>query len=454
MNSMGYTKFKDIDCVFYEEKDCIRLIPTNQTDNIVKFLQEKDFIFTYYRNIHKCTAFIKKVEMTFDNKAIRLVPKYIFESIGEFRAIHGFNIVGDAFDDFFNPANYFLLKHRSGEEIGNLVYGRENVDVWKIKFENMNITISLSYGEILNRGRNSDLMLHPKLNINFDGVSNDLDFIYRAYKLIVKFIQLVRYDLDVGWYSMALVDDSGYECGKFYEIDTPYTKQYSGHQMELNYITYKPFIGRLLQFAADNFKMPLGHLPRSSLRVNFEEYDPMTFVTIFGSFEDECRAKKDLYIKADIATVEDIRKKLIKEVKKFSKIAQTVEEKTYIEKVISRIGTTDTGVGLKKKIVNSYNVLLNALESSVPNIFYLYDDDSKKNFSIDKISDSLSDLRGAIAHGDFNGKFTEAQTRQIYFLEILVYAQMLKRAGLNDSEIELILGIIFSCNIKHYNIID
>lgn len=29
-----------------------------------------------------------------------------------------------------------------------------------------------------------------------------------------------------------------------------------------------------------------------------------------------------------------------------------------------------------------------------------------------------------------------------------------KKAGLNDSEIELILGIIFSCNIKHYNIID
>lgn len=95
-----------------------------------------------------------------------------------------------------------------------------------------------------------------------------------------------------------------------------------------------------------------------------------------------------------------------------------------------------------------------ALESSVPNIFYLYTAESKKNFSIEKITDSLSDLRGDIAHGDYNEKFNEGQTQQIFYLEIVVYAQMLKRAGLTDSEIEVILGIIFTCNIRHYNIID
>ncbi len=454
MKSMGYAKFKGIDCVFYEENDAIRLISTNQSTNLVKYINERDLVFTYNRGVHKCTALIKKVDMTCDHNSIRLVPKYIYETIGDLKAIHGFNMVGDSLDDFFNPANYYLLKHRNGEEIGNLVYEKENVDVWKIKFEDIDVSISLFYGEILNKGRHSDMMLHPKLNVNFSKDTNDFNFIYRAYRVVVKFLQLVRYDLDIGWYSMSLIDDRGYECGKFYEIDTPYTKSYMGHQMKLNYITYKPFIGRLLQFAADNQKISLSHLPHSTLRVNIEEYDPTTFVSIFGAFEDECREKKDLYVKANIDAVRNIRKNLINDVKKFLKVAQTDGEKTYIAKVISRIGTTDTSVGLKNKIVNSYNVLLPAIESSVPNIFYLYNDESKKNFSIDKIAESLSDLRGEIAHGDFNGKFTDLQTQQIYFLEILVYAQMLKRAELNDSEIELILGIIFTCNIKHFNIKD
>lgn len=242
---MGYAKFKEIDCVFYEEKDAIRLISTNQSTNLVKYINERDLIFTYNRGVHKCTALIKKVDMTCDHNTIRLVPKYIYETIGDFKAIHGFNMVGDSLDDFFNPANYYLLKHRNGEKIGNLVYEKENVDVWKIKFEDIDISISLSYGEILNKGRHSDMMLHPKLNINFSKDTNDFNFIYRAYRVVVKFLQLVRYDLDIGWYSMSLIDDGGYECGKFYEIDTPYTKSYTSHQMELNYITYKPFISHI-----------------------------------------------------------------------------------------------------------------------------------------------------------------------------------------------------------------
>lgn len=449
MKGMGYTKFKDIDCIFYEEKDAIRLIPSIQTNNIVKYIFDRDFVFTYNRSVRKCIAFIKKIEMTFDNHSIRLVPKYIFESIGEIGTIHGFKIIGDALDDIFHPANYFLLKRKNGEEIGNLVYGRENVDVWKIKFEDVNLTVSLTYGEILKKGISSDLMLHPTLNVNFCKNTNDLDFIYRAYKLVVKFLQLIRYDLDIGWYSMSLIDENGYECGKLYDADNVSTKKYVGHQMELSYKKYKPYIGRLLQFVANNQNISLNHFPHSTVRIDEDDYDPMTFISIFGAFEDECRANKDIYIKTDINSIKHIRKKLLNEVNKFMSIAQTEDEKKYIEKAISRIGTTGTSVGIKNKIVNSYNVLLPAIESSVPNIFYLKNDESKKNFSINKIADNLSDLRGVIAHGDFNGKFTEAQSQQIYFLEIMVYAQMLKRAELHDTEIELILGIVFNCNFQY-----
>lgn len=449
---MGYTKFKNIECVFYEENDAIRLIPVHQNEKIVKYINERDLVLTYNRNIHKCTASIKRVDMCCDD-SIRLMPKYIFETIGEFESIHGFSIVGDAIDDFFNPANYFSMKKFSGEAIGNVVYGRETVDCWKIQFEDNYLTISLSYGDILNSGRRSDLMLHPKLNVNFRNNTSDLEFIYRTYQVVVKFIQLVRYDLDIGWYSMTLVDERGFECGKFYELDNPHTQRCAGHQMELNYITYKPFIERLFQFIANNQTLSLSHLPQATIRVNLDDYEPMTYVSIFGAFEDECRENKELYIKSDIADVKNIRMRLLTEVNKLFKSAQTKDEKNYIEKVISRIGTTDTSVGLKRKIVNAYNALLPAIQSSMPNIFYLYSDEKKNSFSIEKIADSLSELRGAVAHGEFNRKFTDEETHMIYFLEILAYSQLLKRAKLQDAEIELILGIVFNCNEKYLNIV-
>lgn len=453
MKSMGYTKFKDIDCIFYEENDAIHLIPAKQTDKIVKYVNERDLTFSYNRNIHKCTAFIKRIEMSFDN-SIRLILKYIFETIGEFDSIHGFTIVGDVLDDFFNPVNYFLTKHHNGEAVNNVVYGRENVDYWKIKFEEKNITISLSYGEILNKGRRSDLMLHPKLSVNFENNTNDFDFIYRAYKLVVKFIQIVRYDLDIGWYSMFLIDEKGYECGKFYELDSLYTKHCVAHQIELNYSNYKPYIGRILQFIANNQNLSVDHLPRSELRINMEDYDPLTFISIFGAFETECRANKGLYGKVDISPIKSIRKEVLKEIQRLKKLKRTNEEKNYLEKVISRIGTIDTNVGLKNKIVNSYKALLGAIESSLPNIFYLFGDEAKATFNIEKIAEELSELRGAVVHGDFNNKFSTEESREIYFLEIMSYAQMLKRALLQDKEIELILGIIFNCNISYLHVME
>lgn len=452
MKSMGYTKFKNIDCVFYEESDAIRLIPVNHNEKIVKFINERDLVLTYNRNINKCTAFIKRADMCFDD-SIRLVPKYIFETIGEIKSIHGFSIVGDAIDDFFNPTNYFSRKKINGETIGNVIYEREIVDCWKIKLEENFLTISLSYGEILKSGRRSDLMLHPKLNINFQNNTSDLEFIYRAYKVVVMFIQLVRYDLDIGWYSMTLVDERGFECGKFYELDNPHMRSCVGHQMELNYITYKPFIGRLFQFVANNQTLSLNHLPQATLRANLDDYEPMICVSIFGAFEDECRENKEAYIKSNIVDVKNIRMRLMTEVNKILKSAQTKDEKHYIGKVISRIGTTDTSVGLKRKIVNAYHTLFPAIQSSVPNIFYLYSNEKKDSFSIEKIADNLSELRGTIAHGEFNRKFTAEEIHMVYFLEVLVYSQLLKRARLQDAEIELILGIVFNCNEKYLKIV-
>lgn len=72
------------------------------------------------------------------------------------------------------------------------------------------------------------------------------------------------------------------------------------------------------------------------------------------------------------------------------------------------------------------------MRSSIQGIFYLFDDNIIKKIEAGNIKDiakELASLRGRAAHGSMS-KFTEKQTQMIRLLEILVHAQMLRRAGL------------------------
>ena len=66
--------------------------------------------------------------------------------------------------------------------------------------------------------------------------------------------------------------------------------------------------------------------------------------------------------------------------------------------------------------------------------------------NLDEVVEFLVGQRGAIAHGRFSGVFSDIDAQKIHFLEILTYAQLLKRVGLNDEEIERVIGIVFGCN--------
>lgn len=65
---------------------------------------------------------------------------------------------------------------------------------------------------------------------------------------------------------------------------------------------------------------------------------------------------------------------------------------------------------------------------------------------INKIAGEIAALRGTVVHGDFTGEFSDVQGQMLRFFEVLIYAQMLKRAQIEDDGIELIIGAIFHCN--------
>ena len=65
---------------------------------------------------------------------------------------------------------------------------------------------------------------------------------------------------------------------------------------------------------------------------------------------------------------------------------------------------------------------------------------------IKKIAIFLAGQRGSVAHGGFTSMFSDVDAQKIRFLEILTYAQMLKRVGLGDLDIERIIGAVFYCH--------
>ena len=71
--------------------------------------------------------------------------------------------------------------------------------------------------------------------------------------------------------------------------------------------------------------------------------------------------------------------------------------------------------------------------------------------NLKEIANFLTEKRGAIAHGRFSSMFSDTDAQKIRFLEILTYAQMLKRVGLDDSDIERIIGAVFNCNYILFN---
>lgn len=263
MKETGYITLWDVECVFIVEDNYIVIIPKDKDDiqKINSHFEDYDFIIKYNPTVGCSTAFIERVEFGI-NQAIKLFPKYTIDRCHK-DVFSGFEIMGEAIDDFFSPSRYFYERLTGGTESNvDFIYHSEVADKWTITFENKPITVTLSYGDILRWGIGSDLMLHPKLTVAFEQTT-DTQYVYRVYSFIVRFLQIVRYDI---------------KCGKL-RIDLFYEEQgkmsYNGHlhdlcmdqnrfcisTNEVEYGCYKTYIQRFLQFAADNQKYTFYHYP-------------------------------------------------------------------------------------------------------------------------------------------------------------------------------------------------
>lgn len=450
MGGEGYAIFHGIECIYVIGTDEIRLIPKNP-DDIRKLnchFDDRNFYFHYSDSVDKNqVAYIKKVKMNIGH-SLSLIPLY---SVKLFKKapVSSIEMTGPVIDEFFSPAGYFYNKHISGNKTNvDLTREIEFADRWEIIVDEVRISISLLYGGILRRGIASDLILHPMLHVDFPG-TEEPNFYFKVYSILIRFLQFVQYNGILRQHKVYLRGTaSDYTSGYLYDWSIQ-KKDNSRLYTECEYQQFKPYIQSLLQFIADNSNMSLDFLPIAQYRHNSSDYTPALLTTLFAAFENEYKINYKIYNLPNSTDIGYIKSNVIKKIRECNTGVLTEAEAVFLKQAEDRINSLGTQTGQTRKIKNVYHVIEPAIKRSAEHLFIRSALGTADGFSekeINQIAGKIVALRSQAAHEHSILSFSEEQAEYIHFLEILVYAQMLKRAGIDNTGIELLIGVVFHCN--------
>ena len=457
MAKIFHLKFHDVDSILVEDNNSMFILPKTKSDisRLRPYFFDRDFLLNYDNGFKmKSFAFIERMELI-NLSQIQLYPQFIVHDSHKSKYTH-FEITGDAIDDFFSPSKYFFKLAKTEEKSDfECLYHSVYVEEWVIKFEGHRVKVFLSFGDILRRGIASDLKLHSRLTVRFSR-TGDVQFIYRLYSLIIRFLKIIRFEVNCGSFSVELYDgvnENRSYNGWLHDYSLQNVKFHRSLN-DIDYMCYRPYVQRFLQFAADNPDYSFNHYPSDGARFLGCHYSSLDFISIFSAFEKECSSNPKLFEKIDASDMNCVREKLLNLIDGNDSLVRNDDEKAFVDQAKDRIKQLGTQYGQKQKIINAYQVMKKSLDNSTEYIFILPEFRRRGHLAdedINTISKTLSEQRGKIAHGsDFDG-FSDMDARRIKFLEILTYAMMLKRLGLDDPDIERIIGVVFSCNYFFQN---
>lgn len=293
-------------------------------------------------------------------------------------------------------------------------------------------------------------MLHPQLFLSFQP-TNDYQFLFRVYTVIIRFMQLLQYNSNCGNCKVHLCGNNP-ENNYGYLFDWAFIGETRSFYNEVQYRYLKAYIGNILQFSADNTNISLDFLPNADYRWNRTDYTPQILTSLFAAFESEYKANKNVYETEPVEDYSNLKKEIVQKIQECATSSKSDSEKEFLSRTRNTILNLGNQAGQTKKVKNVLHVLHNALHSSAELLFIRGKIGTKNGFSeeeINRISKELVGLRALVSHEYSLSAFDDLQAEYIHFLEILVHAQMLKRAGISDAGIESIIGIVFHCNYKY-----
>lgn len=452
MENYSYYTFHGVNCILIEREDRISLIPCNKEDLSILFrnMQDRDFEIKYEVSIDKCS--FAHINYKFNEfERVDLYPDYIVHSWHPKAC--AIEITGQAVDDFFSPATYFYYERIRENKNYEIIYDYNEADKWRINYNGSELKITLYYGNILRKGSASDLMLHPRLKIEFEE-TDDFKLIYEIYKAIKRFFIFILYKKECGRFNVELftmIGEKFSHIGQLRDIslkDAKYNKQYG----RICYSDYKEYVPSILQFIFDNPSLYLKHLPEYEILERERDIE-LLHSQLFAAFESEYKMieknNKSFNVDTNTSKIESIKNKLLHTVDELytDENEYTEDEKTFIEAAKQRILQLGTQLGQKEKIIKTYKLLSTSIDSHISYILYKNKQyryvDKLTEEQINSIAKQLTSLRGAIVHGGKKKDISQEDRQLITFFEVIIYAQMLYRAKISNTDIKMIIGTSF-----------
>lgn len=197
--------------------------------------------------------------------------------------------------------------------------------------------------------------------------------------------------------------------------------------------------------------MNLQHLPVDHLHFTPRDFDPITISKLFTAFEKECHKNKELYEQVDCSPTEEIKTRILESIKAEKKSERTDEENKFIDDSIDRISQLGTAMGQKAKLLRVFESVYPVLKTYLPHLLVGPEERQPDYKELAKnLLSIIPSLRATVLHDGNYSLISHEQTNALIILEILVYIQMLRRAGIRDGDINRIIGFVFEFTGGNY----
>lgn len=447
IKEIGNIEYFGHKCIYIQDDMNLIITPINDKESIQQhYFDSKDKLVYTSMPYRYCVASIKEQTGSIDFRSITLSVNYYARMFYEADILF-FTMEGNEIDEFFSPLDYYHSKRKSNRyQFRDLLYEREIIDSYKLKFEDKNVQIDVIIGDVLTKGRRSDLSLHSKLKVTIEK-TRDLDYIYRLSNKIKTFLRFVHRKQYTNLNHMNLyvekdntIFDGGFMFSSLYDRNLrPYSK------IEGSFIWYKNKLEELLTVVFSDEDFSTNHLFVDYN--NFYDYSPFRIAAICSAFEHEYKMNNIYNNKSQMGDL-PIKKVLIKYIDNIA--AKDNLEKDFLKTAKDKIKNIGNGVGLIQKIKNAYQINKDVFESSYIERYVIDDEFTKK------AAESFAVLRNKKLHDNMDEAFSDEDLLYVRFIDMLQFAMVLRRSGYDTKDISIIVGILFACNSKYlkelYNI--
>lgn len=437
----GYVKLGEHECIYVQDDMNYIVIPKDYNANLVKFHFDKNYIIEISDGNKKTgEAFVEKA-YSGNNNDLLLQLKYIVKYFDNV-PIDEMVLVGDEIDQFFSTLDYYYARNLNGTYVSSdLLYNQDFVQRYKVKYREEIIQVELVYGNVLIDGIRTDTQIHPHLIIRFHG-TRDFEKLYSLAQGFIRFLQFVNGKKKYNMKAFELFGKKNEKQQRIgYLFSSLYNREYRPHLIcEASFIWYGSKIEKLLSLIMNEDKFPLDFLNQECH--DWFGYETKRFSALCSAFEYEYELRKELYEQGK-PSFDEIKCQLLSSIESVE--TRDEKEKAFKESIIEDIKRKGYQTGLRKKIVNVYNMNSRVFENSMTQL-------AVRNKDVDKITLLITRLRGKVLHSEMGYIFSDEELEAVRFLEVLHFVMVLKRASFTDEKTELIIGKRYNVNFKWFDI--